>query len=349
MIKLQRKYVDRVHACANKEQLYPLLQNAVELEHSTIPPYLTAMFSLKPGVNATIAGLIRSIVVEEMSHMTIAGNLLVAIGGSPQINTSSFIPQYPGHLPMGIGGSDFVVPIRAFSKALVKEVFMVIEEPENPVDVKAFAEMEPEFATIGEFYDAVKLKIEELGSGIFIVGPERQVLQWFDSSRVFPITDVSSATKAIDVIITEGEGTSTDPFQSPGDPAHYYQFGEIYHGRRIVKTDDGYAYAGDSIPFDANGVYPMVANPKIDDFPVGSRARILVERYSYSYSSLLNALHLAFNGRPGQINMAIGLMYELKLQAVTLMSTVINDQGQTAGPSYEYNITQGGVSVATMT
>ena len=322
MIRLDRKYVEQVAACTHKEELYPLLQNAVELEHSTIPPYLTAMFSLKPGTNDMITGMMHSIVVQEMSHMTIAGNLLIAIGGSPQINSPGFIPRYPGRLPMGIGGDDFVVPIKRFSRDLIKDVFMVIEEPEDPIHIKALIE-EPEYATIGEFYEAVKKKIEDLGNGIFVVGQECQVLQWFDSSRVFPILDVATASAAIDVIVVEGEGTGTNPFEAPGDPAHFYTFGEIYNGRKIVKTDTGYAYAGKTIPFDEHGVYPMVDNPCINDFPVGSLARILVERYSYSYSSLLNALHLAFNGEPENINAAIGLMYELKLQAVKLMSTPV--------------------------
>ena len=346
MIKLERKFVDQVKGCVSKEELYPLLQNAVVLEHATIPPYLTAMFSLKPGTNEAIRGLIHSIVIQEMSHMTIAGNLLVAIGGSPRINVPGFIPKYPGKLPMGIGGDDFVVPIKRFSKDLVKDVFMVIEEPEDPVPIRAARAVEEEYATIGEFYEALKKKIEELGNGIFVVGPERQVLKWFDPSHVFPITGVKSAGKGIDVIVVEGEGTSTDPFEWCDDPAHFYKFSEIYRGRKIVKTDDGYAYDGDPIPFDEAGVYPMVDNPKIDDFPVGSAARILTERYAYSYSSLLNALHVAFNGQPDRIDAAIGLMYELKLQAIDLMSTVVNGQGQTAGPSYEYRNTQGGVSAA---
>ncbi len=346
MIKLERKYVDAVHACTRKEDLYPLLQNAVELEHSTIPPYLTAMFSLVQGANEMIARMIRVIVVQEMSHMTIAGNLLVSIGGCPQINTPDFIPEYPGKLPMGIGGDNFVVPIKRFSRELVKDVFMVIEEPEDPIPIRMMAEAEPEFATIGRFYEAVKQKIESLGNDIFVVGEDRQVLQWFDPTRVFPIVDVKSVAAAIDVIVVEGEGTATSPFDAPGDTAHYYTFGEIYHGHKIVKTETGFAYSGAPIAFDENGVYPMVDNPKAEDFPVGSLARILVERYSYSYSSLLNALHRAFNGEPETINTAIGLMYELKPQAVRLMSTPVGDTGRTAGPSYEYRTTQGGVSAS---
>lgn len=338
MIKLPRAAVEAVQAAKSPADLYPWLQNAIELEHSTIPPYLTAMFSLKPGTNDEIGRLIRSIVQEEMLHMTIVGNILIAIGGHPAINVRPFIPKYPGPLPMSIGGSGFIVGIEAFSKPLVQNIFMRIEEPEHPIPVKTPAlEAVPDFATIGQFYDALKKKICEFGNGIFTVPAKEQVLDWFDSARLFPIVDVPSADKGIDIIVDEGEGTSTDPFQSPGDPAHYYKFGEIYHGRKIIKTADGFAYAGDPIPFDPAGVYPMKPNPKIADFAPGTQARSRVEEFAYSYSSLLNALHRAFNGEPKRINTAIGLMYALKVEAVALMQTAIGDgSGQTAGPSFEY-------------
>ena len=341
MIRLERSVVNAVRAAQDRSELYIRLQKAVELEHSTIPPYLTAMYSLKAGVNDDVGRLIRSIVVEEMLHLTIAGNILIAIGGRPAINTPDFIPAYPGPLPMSIGGADFVVGIEAFSKPLVETVFMRIEEPEHKVPVQALAEEAvPDFATIGEFYKALKEKLAELvklGKPVFTVGPDQQVLQWFPGDELFPIVDLPSACRGIDIIVDQGEGTKTDPFQSPGDPAHYYKFGEILHGRTIIKTETGFAYAGDPIPFDPAGVYPMKPNPRIGDFPDGSQAQTRTAEFAYAYSSLLNALHAAFNGAPNRINTAIGLMYELRMIAVGLMQTPVDDgSAQTAGPSFEY-------------
>jgi hypothetical protein len=341
MIRLERGVVNAVRAAQDRTELYIWLQKAIELEHSTIPPYLTAMYSLKPGANDGIGRLIRSIVIEEMLHLTIAGNILIAIGGRPAINVPEFIPNYPGPLPMSIGGADFVVGIEAFSKPLVENVFMKIEEPEHPIPVQVLVEEAvPDFATIGEFYEALKAKLAELvalGRPVFTVGADQQVLQWFPGAELFPIVDLASASRGIDIIVDQGEGTSTDPFQSPGDPAHYYKFGEILHGRTIVKTETGFAYAGDPIPFDPAGVYPMRPNPKISCFEPGSHARTRVAEFAYAYSSLLNVLHAAFNGAPDRINTALGLMYELRMIAVGLMQTPIDGGGgQTAGPSYEY-------------
>jgi hypothetical protein len=196
---------------------------------------------------------------------------------------------------------------------------------------------EATYSTIGEFYAAVKQKLADLGDGIFTVGPERQMLSWFPSSEIFPIVSVASASAGIDIIVDQGEGTSDDPFERPGDPAHFYKFGEIAHGREIVKTPTGFAYGGAAVPFDPTGVYPIKADCKISDFPQDSLAGERIRQFAYSYSSLLNALHVTFNGYPASIDVAMGLMYELKVTATRLMTTpIIGAGGVTVGPSFEY-------------
>ena len=76
-----------------------LLQMAIEVEHSTIPLYLTTQYSL---VNQSSyhAMTLRSVVVEEMLHMVNAANVLNAIGGAPFIDKPSFIPTYPLVVPL---------------------------------------------------------------------------------------------------------------------------------------------------------------------------------------------------------------------------------------------------------
>lgn len=337
MIKLRPEIITGIRAASTPEELGFYLQNAIELEHSTIPPYLTAMLSLRTGTNVDIARQIREIVIEEMLHMTIAANILIAIGGSPAINKSDFIPKYPGPLPMNIG--DLVVGIEAFSIELVKNTFMAIEEPENPIPIKTTELAAPEYATIGQFYDAIKEQIKVLGPSIFVkpcAPPQVVDSKWF-GERLFVITDPETACQAIDLIKIEGEGTSESPFQSPGDPAHYYRFGEIAAGRRIVKTPGGFAYAGAPILFDPSGVWPLRPNCKIADFAPDTQARTRIEAFAYNYSSLLNSLHNTFNGAPGELDTAIGIMYDLRVCSVALMETDIGDSGgQTVGPSFEY-------------
>ena len=71
------------------------LQRAIELELFTIPPYLCAMWSLKKQ-DGPVRDLLQGIAIEEMFHFGLACNMLNSIGGSPQINTRSAVPKYPG-------------------------------------------------------------------------------------------------------------------------------------------------------------------------------------------------------------------------------------------------------------
>ncbi|MGH3440157.1 MAG: ferritin-like domain-containing protein, partial [Sciscionella sp.] len=71
--------------------LQQALQAAVELEMATIPPYLCAMWSVKD-LDSPVFSLIRNIVLEEMSHLGLACNMLTSIGGTPAINTPAAVP-----------------------------------------------------------------------------------------------------------------------------------------------------------------------------------------------------------------------------------------------------------------
>jgi len=61
MIKLNSDYIKSIRLADKLSDLFPLVQNAIELEHATIPPYLTAMFSIKPNKEEDIWNIIHSI------------------------------------------------------------------------------------------------------------------------------------------------------------------------------------------------------------------------------------------------------------------------------------------------
>ena len=214
---------------------------------------------------------------------------------------------------------------------------MDIEEPENPVPVRERAEAMAavEFATIGEFYDAIKEQIQKLGPSIFVqtsAPPQVVNTNWFSADRLFTITGVDAACRAIDLIKLEGEGTSVSPFEGPGDPAHYYKFGEIVAGRELVQTETGFAYAGTPVPFDPAGVWPLRPNCKIADFKQGTQARTRIEAFAYNYSALLNSVHNTFNGGAARLGGAVGVMYGLRVIALAALETGPDDRsGQTVG------------------
>ena len=62
-------------------QLKALLQSAVTLELTIIPPYFTAWLSLQTeyGRNRETAEALRSVFVDEMLHMSLAANMLNAV------------------------------------------------------------------------------------------------------------------------------------------------------------------------------------------------------------------------------------------------------------------------------
>ncbi|HEX8067887.1 MAG TPA: ferritin-like protein [Thermoleophilaceae bacterium] len=327
MITLQPQCLDGIDTLPGLQQA---LQNAIELEHATLPPYLYALYSLDQDENGEIYGLIKSVVMEEMGHFGYACNILNAIGGSPAIDDPSFVPSYPGPLPCGVE-SQLTVPLAPFSLDVVENVFMVIEEPEDPVAVAA-----AEGLTIGQFYDAIKEALVAQGSSIFTGNPDLQVTNGFP--ELTAVTDLDTATAAIDTIVEQGEGTTQSPDDQQGDLAHYYRFAEIYHGKALIQNPSpppSWAYEGDPIPFDPAGVLPLVTNPKGSQYPQGSPAQQANDAFNATYRTLLQHLHSAFNGTPGDLNDAIGDMFTLKDQAAAVMAIELGD-GTNAGPSFEY-------------
>jgi hypothetical protein len=340
MLRIEPAIVQAVAAATNAEDLYSHLQGAIELEHATIPVYLTAFFSIKQGFMQEISGILMSVFVEEMLHMSIACNVLNAIDGRPVINKPGFVPTYPGPLPLNVTNVD--VHLAPLSLEQVA-VFMEIEEPEDPLHfpVKAGLLAAPVgYATIGQFYATLIEKIQELGDKIFRGDPARQVTneQWFPESELFPITTAKQAVDALRLIVEQGEGTKKSPL-SGTELAHYYRFAEIYNGRKLVpdsSTPLGYSYSGDPIRFDPSRVWNMVSDPKAANYREGSRARTLADQFNSTYTNLLNSLHDTFNGSPRSLSEAMGLMFELNIVGGQLVETVDETTGKQAAPSFEY-------------
>ncbi len=321
--------------------LQEALQQAIKLEHATIPPYLYAMYSLMPGENMEIAELISSVVSEEMAHMALVCNLLNAIGGFPVIDEPGLIPTYPGSLP-GTVEHQLEVHLAPFSIGLVENTFMTIEAPEDPLHFPAARAERP--LTIGRFYEAIEEQLRAAGESIFNAGHTGfQVYGGVALPEVIPVNDLASASAAIKAIVEQGEGTTSSPLgDAAGDElAHYYRFAEIKEGKKLVsapKLKPPWAYAGEAIPYDATKVYPVIADPHSERYPAGSPARHACDTFNYTYTSLLKVLHETFNGSPGKLVSAVGLMESLNEQAQAMM-TIESGIGGNAGPSFEYRPT----------
>jgi hypothetical protein len=344
------------------EQLKQALQIAIELEHGTIPIYLTAMYSIKPGTNAEVMSLIRGVVVEEMLHMSLVCNILIAIGGSPAIGQPGFVPRYPGPLPGGLR-SDLTASLKKCSIEHIRDCFMAIEMPTETIlermrwldplldaqlKVRDKAASDPRHPrrdmtyaeyTIGWFYDEVKRALIHLSKkgAITFGNVEQQVTAWSGVGQLFAIEHLDDAIAAIDEIKEQGEGVSAKNLNDgQGELSHYYKFAEIVEGQRLVfDASKGWTYTGAKIPFNPDDVWPMVDNPGLVFYPEGSRAALLAQRFAEGYQAVLNSLHTTFNGHPQYLSNAVSAMYALGLQAAELLQTPSGfGDGTHAGPQY---------------
>ena len=324
------------------ESLREDLQYAIELEHATIPPYLTALYSLLEGTNNAIRGILRSVVTQEMLHMAMAGNLLAAIGGSPNLTKSEFLPIYPTKLPFNIGKVN--VSLAAFSLELVGNVFVQIEEPEHPIDFKVGPEAliaalaQKEFQTIGEFYADIRARLELISKRQEIF--KKHAHQVEQLAGAFPVRNLADAIRAIDMIVQQGEGTTASPLQGSGSElAHFYRFEEIVKGASLVADPlaaHGYSYSGRPIPFDSQGVIPIATNCRIADLPTDSRAQRLAQEFNGLYAATLSRLESAYRGHDSQPLLA--LMFDMKIAAQKLTSTPIpgSNPARYAAPTFEW-------------
>jgi hypothetical protein len=343
MIELETRYLNAVREASSAEDLHESVQHAIELEFATMPPYLTAMMSLDAQRNSKIRNILFSVAKDEMLHMLLCCNLLVALGGTPAIANTQFVPAYPSKLPMAVS-SGLIVGVEPFSIDLVERTFMGIEHPENPLQFPAVAE-EPTFATIGAFYAALEDKIIQLGDSAIRPDSTGQLLQGtgFGPPRLIPIVDVASASDAIHVIVREGEGAPDSPMTSAGKVAHYYRFEQIKRGKELIAdtaVPQGFSFTGSAIPFDVGGVLPITANQRLADLDPQSGAGQKAMKFARSLTDLLDALHHTFAGDLTAFNPAFDLMSDLMAAGETVCATeiVVDGQptGRNAGPTWEF-------------
>ena len=344
MIQLHPQPLDTV------DDLRAALQNAIMLEHATIPPYLTALATLR-GTSASVRfarAEIRDVVLEEMLHMTLACNILNAIGGRPILADRSVVPTYPSELPMGVAGG-LVVHLRRYSKQLVENTFMKIEEPETILQVPELPQVTiagPSI-TIGQFYAGIGTRIAGHPE-VFTGDPARQVTAFFDPGEDINVTDVDSALRAIDVIVEQGEGTSQTPLDFQQDVAHFYSFQQFSKGMRIVVDPDSPVQVSfdpaQPINIDDNvDVIPMVDDPPLVTYdPVDARAEQLSAEADRSYSNMLRGLDRAFNGDPDSVFARSGPV-DVMSEFQDLVNELVNQQltagpfaGQFAGPRFRF-------------
>ncbi|MEH2066706.1 MAG: ferritin-like protein [Nostoc sp.] len=344
---------DSLKLITTVDQLKYYLIQAMKIEHATIPPYMTALYSIKPGTNLEAFHIIRAVAVEEMLHLTLVANVYNAVGGtfdSGVLTAHDFIPKYPSYLPTG--STDFKVGLSKFSPETV-ETFRQIERSQHVEEDRPLVESRTleeyllevigcdptkAFYSIGLFYAEIirglNALYKEKGSDLFCGDPKRQITPEYyynGGGDIIPVTDLRSAIRALKVIQDQGEGSRSGTiYDAERELAHDYRFQQILKGQYYTidkddptKSDEPDNPTGAHFTVDWNAVYPIKDNAKLSDYPQGSEVQAAASEFQSAYSRFLADIQYAFDGHPEHLIPAVGGMFRLKEQANNLMRNPI--------------------------
>ena len=332
--------------------LKELLGHAVVLEFATIPIYLSAMWAIKDS-NCAAAKSIRNILQEEMLHMSMVCNMLVAIGGNPKIYSGNRL-SFPSYLPGGVH-PELYLYLEGFNDCSLRN-FMEIELPDEVAEIidyetKEVVSLTPlcgsdkngeehphqtfeHNTTIGALYT----KIDDLFQDL---QPEMNVERQLSGPLArWVMADASSVSKAIDFIKEQGEGSEGVTPESTGmdDLAHFYRFWEVYYEKKIVKEGDTYYFKD---PFPRPDVFKIGRTPfgGYQEQNVTPEVWHLIYEFDKTYSRLVMLLEDAWTeGGGGQASLvkAVEVMFDLEKYALPLIATPIpsSRDGDNYGPCF---------------
>ena len=355
----------------NLDDLKLFLRLAMQLEHATIPPYLTALYSLKPGTNSDAAHVIRTVAVEEMLHLTLVANILNSIGGRPDLTGPNFVAEYPAYLPDG--DDHFKVNIAKFSRKSLN-TFLKIERPATvpetglvlgktgavmvdttlPEGCTPILQMphapEMHFYSIGEFYKEIRRGLqdltEQLGEEALFIGDSKLQITpeyyYSGGGQIIEVTNLATALSAIELISEQGEGYDNGIYGSHGELAHYYRFQEICKGRYYQtqdnKTSPPSEPSGDPLEVVWEAVYPIKTNAEYRDYEADPALLAAVKDFSEYYRMFLVLLTTALNGHRELLVEAVAKMFKIrdKINAI-VRNPMPGQDGVNAGPIFVHH------------
>jgi CDGSH-type Zn-finger protein/uncharacterized Fe-S cluster protein YjdI len=354
----------------DREELYYLLSEAAEFEHSVMCSYLFTMWTLKSdvaeGVSATeLAAIegwrrsIRQVALEEMLHLALVNNILAAIGASPHLWRPEF-PVQPGRFP-----ADVLLRLSCFSAATIDH-FVYIEKPEGITLVDGAGYDHPahyprvtradlltptpqDYTSQGQLYHSVLRGlvrlVDALGEkNVFVGHGEAQVgAAEFGLPGLFKVDGLDAARRAIDEIIHQGEGA----------PARR----EDSHYQRFVAIKDEFARLKLAWP-DFEPARPVADNPTLinpggrtDVMPIGdARTAKVVDLGNSLYALMMRTFAQVFAPAPLPRELRVGLALAANeiMRAMTLVGEAVTRlpigparPGATAGLTFALPLSAG--------
>ncbi len=327
-----------------------LLQLAMQVELTTLPPYLYAQLTIAPGTNQPASERVRSVALEEMIHMCLACNILNALAGTPVLADAAVVPVYPGAMPGGIGSHDgkpFIVRLLPFSRDAMKQG-MDIEEPEDPqVPPLRAAEGEPESVTIGAFYHQLDAFLSTLPASAWSVGRNQLTDDQFFAGELFAVNGYPDAHRAIERIVSQGEGAAKDPLDFEQELAHFYRFQEIYLDRVLTQAQNEVGYIwGEPLGVNWAAALPAISDPGLHDFSHDPPARAAQDACDLAYTTMLLELQRAVRGEAGRLGNAVRAMFDLRLSSIRALTIPLAGTAQVAGPAFRFRpeLVEGGLA-----
>ncbi len=226
-----------MNPATHREQLEGMLCEAAEIEHCLMCTYLYAAFSLKQNegedLNAEELAAVRRwraeiirIATDEMLHLALVNNLLIALGAKPHYRRFNF--------PIGAGlfPADVAVSLRPFDEATLDH-FVYLERPMGAAErdgiqfefeksqfrrsviadrLMPFAD---DYTTVGELYLGIEASfaklIDQSGAQSVFLGPidAQLTMKDFRLQGLCTVASMRDVQGAITLIREQGEG-STD-------------------------------------------------------------------------------------------------------------------------------------------
>jgi hypothetical protein len=327
-------------------QVFAVLAEAAELEHGIMCCYLYSAFGLKSepsdGLPPDQAAAVKrwrdtliGVAVEEMSHLALVSNLMVALGARPHFNRQN-LPVPPGYHP-----ADIRLVLAPFDLDTLDH-FIFLERPEGSHDADPasfatgphyaretaagrFFPAGSDYATIGGLYRDLAAALAKLAGrlgerALFSGAPDLQVgPETVSLPGLLTIGSLADAAQAVDNVVRQGEG-------APGHDEH------SHYGRFVAMRDEYQAILAKDPNFTPSR--PTARNPVMRRPPEPAgfvyvdhpEAAAALDAANAAYNLMLLCLAQAYARPRGSdpsektmlLNAAIGLMHGVMKLGVAL-------------------------------
>ncbi len=355
---------ERTIAIENREQLIFTLCEAATLEHMVMCGYLFTIFSLKRSTEEGVTDaqllalrrwerVIAGVAQQEMLHLALVNNLLTSIGAAPYFGR----PNFPH--PTKYFGPRVQLALLPFGEKALRH-FLYLERPEGmPLKdvlvphtgtsakrILTGEEIVPEkqdFATVGHLYRGIQQGFWDLSdkygqSQVFLGSSKTQATgEYFGWPELIPVTNLDSAMRAIDTIITEGEGARGD-----WRKAHFGKFFNVLSEYLEEKKKDSKFHP--SRPVLAAYVHPP-SDVRRADVITDPRTAGVANIFNACYEVMLQILSRYFvqaDTEPTERQTLSKASVAMMIKAITPLGELLTKMplgshrpGKTAGPTFE--------------